>query len=157
MQNNNRALEVWVGLFVALGILALAMLAFRVGNLSSADVVDGYHVKARFDNIGQLRVKAPIALAGVRIGRVSHIAIDDRYYAVVTLNISGKFSNLPKDTSAAILTSGLLGEQYVAMEPGGSDEYLKEGDVLQFTQSAVILEKLIGQFLFNKASEGDKK
>jgi phospholipid/cholesterol/gamma-HCH transport system substrate-binding protein len=157
MQNNNRALEVWVGLFVALGILALAMLAFRVGNLSSADVVDGYHVKARFDNIGQLRIKAPIALAGVRIGRVSNIAIDDRYYAVVTLNISGKFSNLPKDTSAAILTSGLLGEQYVAMEPGGSDEYLKEGDVLQFTQSAVILEKLIGQFLFNKASEGDKK
>ena len=157
MQNNNRALEIWVGLFVALGILALAMLAFRVGNLSSADVVDGYNVRARFDNIGQLKVKAPVALAGVRIGRVSNIAIDDRYYAVVTLNISGKYGNLPKDSSAAILTSGLLGEQYVAMEPGGSDEYLKEGDVVQFTQSAVILEKLIGQFLFNKASEGDKK
>ena len=157
MQTNNRALELWVGAFVALGILALAMLAFRVGNLSSADVVDGYHVKARFDNIGQLRVKAPIALAGVRIGRVSNIAIDDRYYAVVTLNISGQHRNLPKDSSVSILTSGLLGEQYVAVEPGGSDEYLKEGDSVQFTQSAVILEKLIGQFLFNKASEGEKK
>lgn len=157
MQNDNKALELWVGLFVALGILALAMLAFRVGNLSSADVVDGYNVKARFDNIGQLKVKAPITLAGVRIGRVTDITVDERYYAVVTLNISGAYRNLPEDSSAAILTSGLLGEQYVAMEPGGSDEYLKEGDTMRFTQSAMILEKLIGQFLFDKASDGGKE
>lgn len=157
MQNNNKALELWVGLFMALGILALAMLAFRVGNLSSADVVDGYKIKARFDNIGQLKVKAPITLAGVRIGRVTDITVDDRYYAVVTLNISGAYRNLPEDSSASILTSGLLGEQYIALEPGGSDVYLTEGAVVQFTQSALVLEKLIGQFLFNKAGEGDKK
>lgn len=157
MQNNNKALELWVGLFVALGILALAMLAFRVGNLSSADVVDGYKIKARFDNIGQLKVKAPITLAGVRVGRVTDITVDDRYYAVVTLNISGAYGNLPEDSSASILTSGLLGEQYVAMEPGGSDVYLKEGDVVRFTQSALVLEKLIGQFLFDKAGESAKK
>ena len=153
---NNKTLELWVGLFVAIGILALAMLAFRVGNLGTADVVNGYKIKARFDNIGQLKIRAPITLAGVRIGRISDIAVDEDYYAVVTLNISGDYRNLPTDTSASILTSGLLGEQYVALEPGGSEEYLKEGDTIRLTQSALVLEKLIGQFLFSKAAESDK-
>ncbi len=153
---NNKTLELWVGLFVAVGILALAMLAFRVGNLGSADVVDGYKIHARFDNIGQLKIRAPITLAGVRIGRISDITVDEDYYAVVTLNISGDYRNLPTDTSASILTSGLLGEQYVALEPGGSEEYLKEGDTIRLTQSALVLEKLIGQFLFSKAAESDK-
>ena len=153
---NKPALELIVGLFVAVGFLALAMLAFRVGNLSSADVVDGYMIKARFDNIGQLRAKAPITLAGVRIGRVSDISVDNRYYAIVSMNISGQYNNLPKDTSASILTSGLLGEQYVALEAGGDEEYLIEGDELMVTQSALILEKLISQFLYSQAEKESK-
>lgn len=153
---SKRVLELWVGLFVLVGFLALAMLAFQVGNLSSSDVVDGYKIKARFDNIGQLKTKAPITLAGVRIGRVSDISVDDRYYAIVTLNISGQYNNLPADTSASIFTSGLLGEQYVALEPGGDEEYLKEGDELMVTQSALVLEKLISQFLYSQAEKGDK-
>ena len=151
-----RLLELSVGIFVAGGLAALAMLAFKVANLGSVDVVDGYRVKARFDNIGQLKTKAPVTLAGVRIGRVTDINIDDRYYAVVTLNISRHHSNLPEDSGASILTAGLLGEQYISLEPGGSDTYLKEGDSIRITQSALVLEKLISQFLYNKASEGGK-
>jgi len=151
-----RWLELSVGVFVAGGLVALAMLSFKVANLSAADVTDGYRVKARFDNIGQLKTKAPVTMAGVRIGRVTDINIDDRYYAVVTLNISKRYHNLPEDSGASILTAGLLGEQYVSLEPGGSDTYLKDGDSIRITQSALVLEKLISQFLYNKAAEGGK-
>lgn len=149
-----KTLEMWVGLFVAAGLIALAVLAFRVGNLTFADISNGYQVRANFDNIGGLKVKSPVTMAGVRVGRVSGIGFDsDHYQAVVTMDLDGRYDRIPTDTSAAILTSGLLGEQYIGLEPGGAEDYLKNGDKLQVTQSAVVLEKLIGQFLFGKASE----
>lgn len=149
-----KTLEVWVGLFVAAGLFAIAVLAFRVGNLTVADVSNAYTITARFDNIGGLKVKSAVTMAGVRVGRVSGISFDDdRYQAVVKMDIDGRFDKIPTDTSASILTSGLLGEQYVGLEPGGAEEYLKGGDTLKLTQSAVVLEKLIGQFLFSKAAE----
>jgi phospholipid/cholesterol/gamma-HCH transport system substrate-binding protein len=149
-----KTLEIWVGLFVAAGIFAIVVLAFRVGNLTLADVSNGYPVMARFDNIGGLKVKSAVTMAGVRVGRVAAIGFDsERYQAVVTMTIDGRFDKIPTDTSAAILTSGLLGEQYIGLEPGGAEEFAKSGDTLQLTQSAVVLEKLIGQFLFSKAAE----
>lgn len=152
--NRRVLLETWVGVFMAAGIAALAMLAFKVGNLGEAEVRNPYSIKARFDNIGGLKVRSAVTMAGVRVGRVSDITFDsERYQAVVTMNIDGRYDKIPTDTSASILTSGLLGEQYVGLEPGGTEEYLKPGDALQLTQSAVVLEKLIGQFLFNKAAE----
>lgn len=151
---NRKTLELWVGLFVAAGILALAMLAFKVGNLTTADVVDGYRVKAYFDNIGGLKVKAAVTMAGVRVGRVTAIGYDDKkFQATVTMDIDGRYHNIPKDSTAAILTSGLLGDQYIGIEPGGDDASLKDGDVFLRTQSALVLEKLIGQVIFNKANE----
>ncbi len=154
---SRKTLELWVGAFVAAGILALAMLAFKVGNLTAMDVVGGYKVKAYFDNIGGLKVKSPVTIAGVRIGRVSAISFDERkFQAVVTMDIDGRYNEIPEDSSASILTSGLLGEQYVSLEPGGSERALKDGDTVLLTQSALVLERLIGQFLFSKASESDK-
>lgn len=155
---NRKTLELWVGLFVAAGILALAMLAFKVGNLATADVRDAYTIKARFDNIGGLKVKSPVTMAGVRIGRVTDITFDNgRYQAVVTMSIDGRYQKIPRDTSASILTSGLLGEQYVGLEAGGAEDYLRDGDTLQLTQSALVLEKMIGQFLFNQAAQPAKE
>lgn len=155
---NRKTLELWVGLFVAAGILALAMLAFKVGNLATADVRDAYTLKARFDNIGGLKVKSPVTMAGVRIGRVTDITFDNgRYQAVVTMSIDGRYQKIPSDTSASILTSGLLGEQYVGLEPGGAEDYLKDGDTVQLTQSALVLEKMIGQFLFSQAAQPGKE
>ena len=149
-----KTLELWVGLFVAAGILALAMLAFKVGNLTSADVLDSYQVKGRFDNVGGLKVKAAVTMAGVRIGRVSAIGFDsNRYQAVVTMDIAGNYKNIPKDSSASILTSGLLGDQYIGIEPGGDQAFLENGDFFLHTQSALVLEKLVGQVIFNKASD----
>ncbi len=151
---NRKSLELWVGLFVAAGILALAMLAFKVGNLTTADVVDGYQVKANFDNVGGLKVKAAVTVAGVRVGRVTGIAFDsNKYQAVVTMDIDGQYKNIPMDSTANILTSGLLGDQYIGVEPGGEETYLKNGDTILRTQSALVLEKLVGQVIFNKASE----
>jgi phospholipid/cholesterol/gamma-HCH transport system substrate-binding protein len=151
---NRKSLELWVGLFVAAGILALAMLAFKVGNLTTADVVDGYQVKANFDNVGGLKVKAAVTVAGVRVGRVTGIAFDsNKYQAVVTMDIDGQYKNIPADSTANILTSGLLGDQYIGVEPGGEEAYLKDGDTILRTQSALVLEKLVGQVIFNKASE----
>ena len=147
-------LELAVGFFVALGLAALAMLAFKVGNLSSASTGDGYTIKARFENIGGLKAKSPVTMAGVRIGRVTNIYFDSEdYQAVVVLNIDPAYNALPKDSGASILTAGLLGEQYVGLEPGGSPDVLKDGDELKLTQSALVLEKIIGQFLFSKAAE----
>ncbi len=151
---NRKSLELWVGLFVAAGILALAMLAFKVGNLTSADVMNSYKVTGRFDNVGGLKVKAAVTMAGVRIGRVSAIAFDnEKYQALVTMDIDGRYQNIPKDSSASILTSGLLGDQYIGIEPGGDEASLKGGDTFLRTQSALVLEKLVGQVIFNKAGE----
>jgi phospholipid/cholesterol/gamma-HCH transport system substrate-binding protein len=151
---SRKSLEVWVGLFVAAGILALAMLAFKVGNLTTSDVLDAYKITARFDNVGGLKVKAAVTMAGVRIGRVSAIGFDpERYQAVVTMDIDGRYRNIPVDSTASILTSGLLGDQYIGFEPGGEETYLKGGESVLRTQSALVLEKLVGQVIFNKANE----
>lgn len=145
-----------VGLFVAAGIAALAMLAFKVSNINAVDVAGGYKIELRFENIGGLKVKAPVTMSGVRIGRIAQIYFDkERYQAVAVANIDRQYNTLPVDSSASILTSGLLGEQYVALEPGGSEEYLKDGDRIKLTQSALVLEKLISQFLFNMAAKSD--
>jgi len=141
-------LDLWVGIFVAAGVFALGVLAFRVGNLTTTDVENGYRVEARFENVGSLKVRSAITLAGVRVGRVAAIHSDpDTYQAVVVLNIDGRYKNLPADTSASILTSGLLGEQYIELEPGGAEEHLKEGSRIKLTQSAMVLEKLVGRLL----------
>lgn len=157
---NRKTVEVWVGIFVVAGIVALGVLAFRVGNLSSADVTDGYRVKASFENIGSLKVRSAVTLAGVRIGRVAAISTDPTsYQAIVDMNIDGRYRNLPTDSSASILTAGLLGEQYIGLEPGGADEYLKEGSEVKLTQSAMVLEKLIGRMLtmfIDKPVDGKK-
>jgi phospholipid/cholesterol/gamma-HCH transport system substrate-binding protein len=142
-------------MFVAAGMAALFMLAMRVSNLNAAIEGDGYTVTARFENISGLKVRSQVTMAGVNIGRVTEIGFDPKtFQAVVSLNISERYNNLPTDTSASILTAGLLGEKYVGLEPGGSEEVLKEGSEIELTQSSLVLEQLIGQFLFNKAQEG---
>lgn len=153
-----KALEFWVGLFVLAGILALVMLAFKVGNLTSADVSDAYTVEARFENIGGLKVKSPVTMAGVRIGRVTAVSFDrEKYQAVVELSIDGRYKNIPDDSSVSILTSGLLGEQYIGINAGGSEDYLKSGDKILLTQSALVLENLIGQVMVKLTSSSDSK
>jgi len=153
---NKVILELWVGLFVLAGVAALGFLAFKVGSFSGGEFTDTYRITAKFSNIGGLTTKAPVSLAGVRIGRVSSIRIDpNNYNAVVEMSIDSQYDNLPLDTSASILTEGLLGSQYVGLQPGGDDIYLREGDEVMLTQSAVILERLISQMLFSKA-EGDE-
>lgn len=150
-------LDLWVGLFVCGGIGALLILALKVGNMSGFSVADTYHVSAEFDNIGGLKPRAPVKSSGVVVGRVAEIGFDnEKFRARVTMNIDKHFK-FPKDTSAAILTSGLLGEQYVGLEGGADDAMLKDGDTLKLTQSAAVLEKLISQFLYNKAAEGGTK
>ena len=146
--------DVWVGLFVMLGAAALLFLALKAGNLLSLNFDTTYGVVARFDNIGGLKPRAAVKSAGVVVGRVESIGFDDRtYQASVALQLQEKFK-FPKDSSAKILTAGLLGEQYIGIEPGGNEKNLAPGDVITQTQSAVVLENLISQFLFNKASEG---
>lgn len=152
---HSRTVEIWVGLFVAAGLAALFMLAMKVSNLTVVSEGEGYNVTARFENISGLKVRSPVTMAGVRIGRVTGIGFDPQTFeAVVTLHIDGKYNELPADTSASIFTAGLLGEQYVGLEPGGDMEVLKDGSEITLTQSALILEQMIGQFLFSKASEG---
>ena len=146
-------LDLWVGFFVTIGFGALLFLALKVGNLSGAQIKETYDIKAKFDNIGGLKVRAPVKASGVVVGRVAEIHFDSQsYQAVASLAVDTRFP-FPKDTIATILTSGLLGEQYVGLEAGGDPEMLKTGDTVKITQSAVVLEQLIGQFLYSKAAE----
>jgi phospholipid/cholesterol/gamma-HCH transport system substrate-binding protein len=151
-----RVIETWVGIFVAIALIALFFLAMQVSNLGELRVARGsYSVTARFENIGGLKVRSPVSMAGVTVGRVSRIGFDGKTYeAVVEMRIDPAYKTLPVDTSASILTAGLLGEQYIGLTPGGSDEVLKDGDELELTQSAMVLEQLISRFLFNKAESG---
>jgi phospholipid/cholesterol/gamma-HCH transport system substrate-binding protein len=146
-------IDVWVGLFVLIGAVAILFLALQAANLLNLSLNPTYRVTATFDNVGSLKPKAAVRSAGVVVGRVESIAFDDQtYQARVVLALESRYA-FPKDSSLKILTSGLLGEQYVGIEPGGADANLSEGDVVTHTQSAVVLENLIGQFLFNKAAE----
>lgn len=148
-----KSLDVWVGLFVVLGAAALMFLALKAGNMSSLSFGQTYAVVAKFDNIGGLKPQAPVKSAGVVVGRVGGITFDDKsYQALVTLNLESRFK-FSKDTSAKILTAGLLGEQYIGLEAGGDPNNLSAGDRIKMTQSAVVLEDLIGQFLYSKAAE----
>ncbi len=151
--------DVWVGSFVLLGAAALLFLALKAGNLLSLNFDDTYTVVAKFDNIGGLKARAAVKSAGVVVGRVESITFDDKSFqarVVLKLNQGVAF---PKDSSAKILTAGLLGEQYIGLEPGADEKNLVAGDVIKQTQSAVVLENLIGQFLYNKAADsgGEKK
>ncbi len=151
---NRRATDVLVGLFVVLGFVALLFLALQAGNLASFSIAKTYSVSARFDNIGGLKVRAPIKSAGVTVGRIAQISFDDQSFrANVVLELEEQYK-FPKDSSVKILTSGLLGEQYVGLEPGGDLKNLSDGDKLTLTQSAVVLENLIGQFLYGRQDDG---
>jgi phospholipid/cholesterol/gamma-HCH transport system substrate-binding protein len=153
---NRLKFDLWVGFFVAIGFASLLFLALKVGNLSGASVGETYRLDAKFDNIGSLKIRAPVKTAGVVVGRVSDIRLDaENYVAVVSMQV-GKQYKFPRDTFATIMTSGLLGEQYVGFEVGGDTEVLKPGDVIKKTQSAVVIEKLISQFMFNKAADSGK-
>jgi phospholipid/cholesterol/gamma-HCH transport system substrate-binding protein len=147
-------LDLWVGIFVAAGIVALVLLALKVSNASTSFRADKeYTVSAEFQNIGSLKAGAPVRSSGVMVGRVEAVSFDTaKYVARIVLKIDERYP-FPKDTTAAVLTSGLLGEQYVGLEAGGDDQRLKDGDVIRLTQSAVVLEKLIGQVLFDKAQD----
>lgn len=154
---NRTVLDLWVGFFVAVGIAAVMFLALKVSNLSSAHLSDTYVLQAKFDNIGGLKVRGPVKSAGVVVGRIADIQFDPATYeAVVSMTIDGRY-RFPKDTFASIFTAGLLGEQYVGFDAGGDEKMLKAGDVIAKTQSAVVLEKLISQFLFSKAADGQDK
>lgn len=148
--------DLWVGTFVVAGIAALVMLAMKVGNLGTYNMSEAYQIHAYFSNIGGLKPKASIKSAGVLVGRVTEISLDtERYEAKVVMSLDKRY-RFPKDTFANILTSGLLGEQYIGLMPGGDEEMLKDGDQLKKTQSAVVLEDLIGKFLYSKAEEPAK-
>ncbi len=150
---SRRSIETLVGLFVLLGMAALLFLALKAANLASFGEHKGYTVSARFDNIGGLKPRAPVRSAGVTVGRVKSISLDAKtYQGVVRMEIDN-FVKFPKDTSAKILTAGLLGDQYVGLEPGADDKELAPGDVIRQTQSAVVLENLIGQLIFNRAAD----
>ena len=151
-------LDLWVGFFVLIGAAALLFLALKVGNLSAASFADTYAVDVRFSNIGGIKVRAPVKSAGVVVGRVTAIEYENtRFEAVVKMALDARYA-FPRDTIAEILTSGLLGEQYIGLEPGGDPRMIADGETLKLRgQSAVVLEKLIGQFLFNKAAEGPQQ
>jgi phospholipid/cholesterol/gamma-HCH transport system substrate-binding protein len=154
---NRSTIDLWVGVFVVAGIAALLFLTLKVGNLASFSTSQAYQVSAKFANIGGLKVRAPVKSAGVVVGRIADIRFDNESYeAVVSMTIDQQYK-FPRDTTAKILTSGILGEQYVGLEAGGDDKMLEAGGSLRLTQSAVVLENLISQFLFNKAAEGNEK
>ncbi|AKU23368.1 outer membrane lipid asymmetry maintenance protein MlaD [Massilia sp. MB5] len=149
-----KSLDIWVGLFVAIGVAALMFLALKAGNMSSMSFAQTYDITAKFDNIGSLRRQAAVKASGVVVGRVADITFDDKTYkALVTLRMETGYK-FPKDSSAKILTSGLLGEQYIGIEAGGDLANLAGGDKIARTQSAAVLEDLINQFIYSKAAEG---
>lgn len=149
-----RFVEVAVGGFIVMGAIALVLMALRVSGISASDSGSKYTVKAYFENLGGLTERAKVSMSGVPIGRVTKIYLDaEDYVAVVEMEINQSMSTLTTDTSAAILTAGLLGEKYIGLTVGADDEYLQDGDVIEDTQSALVLEELIGQFLFSKAEE----
>jgi len=149
-----RAVELGTGLFVFMGIVALFFLTTRVTTFDQYSGESGYELTARFEQIGTLKVRAPVSISGVQIGRVSAIAFDeDRLEAVVTIRIAREYDRIPNGSDASILTSGILGGQYIGIQPGGSDEYFAQGDEIEFTQSAVVLEQLIGKYLFGSAGD----
>jgi len=154
---NRATIDLWVGIFVTIGLGAIVFLALKVGNLTSLQTAPTYHIEAAFDNIGGLKLRAPVKAAGVVVGRVDVVRFDPKtYQAIVGMRINDgvQFS---KDTIASILTSGLLGEVYIGLDSGGDTVMLVDGGRIAKTQSAVVLEKLIGQFLFDKASSGGGK
>ena len=154
---NTRKTEILVGLFMAAGLAALFMLAMKVSNLNIYNNDAGYEISANFDNVSGLKVKSPVTMAGVRIGRVSDIIFDgERFEAIVKIQIESKYNTLPKDTSASIYTAGLLGEKYVGLEAGGDEENLQDKDKLKLTQSSLVLEKLISRFV-DSFIDKDKK
>ena len=154
----SRKIEILVGLFVAAAVAAFFMLAMSVSNMSSYGNADSYQLKAHFDNIGGLKVRSPVAAGGVRIGRVTEIQYNNESYeAVVSMSIEQQYNRFPVDTAASILTSGLLGEQFVGFEPGAEEEFLKNGDSIDLTQSALVLEQIIGQFLYGMADNDDEE
>jgi phospholipid/cholesterol/gamma-HCH transport system substrate-binding protein len=145
-----------VGLFVAAAVAAFFMLALQVSNMSSYGNGDSYELIARFDNIGGLKVRSPVSAGGVRIGRVSDIQYNsETYEAVVRMSIDTRYDKFPLDTAASVLTSGLLGEQFIGLEPGAEEDFLKNGDSIDLTQSALVLEQIVGQFLYSKADEDE--
>jgi phospholipid/cholesterol/gamma-HCH transport system substrate-binding protein len=151
-----KSTEIIVGLFVLAGIAALFVLAMKVSNLSQFTDETGYSVVAEFENIGGLKVRSPVSMAGVRVGRVASIDLSPTTYnALVTINVYGQFDQIPTDTAASIYTAGLLGEQYIGLEAGAEEEFLTDGDVIELTQPALVLEQVIGQFLFSKAEGGE--
>jgi phospholipid/cholesterol/gamma-HCH transport system substrate-binding protein len=151
-------MEMLVGLFFCLGVGAIFILTFRVASLSSVGPGKAYHVTATFENIGGLKRGAAVTIAGVRIGRVRNITVDpSSFEAKVTLELSNQYDNIPVDSNAKILTAGLLGEQYIGLEPGGDEKSLKDGDTIKFTQSAFVLENIIGQVLVSMTNKGGKK
>jgi len=152
----NGKVDTLVGLFMVVGFMALFYLAMQVSNLGSLDTGKQYQVTAYFDNVGSLKEKAPVTMAGVEVGRVLEITYDkEKFQAEVKLSIYERFDNIPDDTFAKILTAGLLGAQYIGLDPGGSEENLEAGSEIELTQSALVLEEVIGQFLFNKAQDGE--
>jgi phospholipid/cholesterol/gamma-HCH transport system substrate-binding protein len=156
---NKRGIETLVGVFVLLGFVAIGYLALKAANLAAMTVGETYTVVARFDNVGGLKPRAPVKSAGVTVGRVASISLDRQsFQGLVTLELEKRYE-FPKDTSAAILTAGLLGDQYVGLNPGGADDNLGQGDTIRLTQSAVVLESLISSFLYNRAADagGDAK
>lgn len=150
---NSKTQDTLVGLFVVSGIAALCFMALQISNLGSFSKQNIYTISAHFENSGGLKIKSPVSIAGVRIGRVSKITVDkNSYESIVEMDINGQYQ-LPDDTSASIFTAGLLGEQYVSLEPGGSEDFIKQDGVIDITQSAIVLEEMIGQFLFKDPSE----
>jgi len=150
----SKTVQVWVGIFVLAGMASLVMLSMKVSNISAFTETEGFEVTANFENIGGLKIRSPVSMAGVVVGRVAKIGFDrESYEAIVTIKIQNQYDNIPDDASASIFTAGLLGEQYIGLEAGGSEEFLKQGSELQLTQSAIVLEQIIGQFLVSKADE----
>jgi len=155
---SSRSVELWVGVLVALGLAALFMLAMKVSNMGDLFNNQVYSITAKFQNIGTLKVKAPVKMAGVRIGQVTEVNLDPiTYEAVVAMQIDSQYRTIPKDSNASIFTAGVLGEQYVGLKEGAEEEYLTDHDQIMLTQPALVLEQLIGQFLVRFASGSEDK